>query len=92
MQVIVIEPTRKKKYRVAAYCRISTEKTSQMESMENQYSAYLQKIQSHPEWEFAGIYADEGKSGTEAVHRHQFNRLLEDARKRKIDIILVKSS
>lgn len=91
MQVIVIEPTRKKKYRVAAYCRISTEKTSQMESMENQYSAYLQKIQSHPEWEFAGIYADEGKSGTEAVHRHQFNRLLEDARKRKIDIILVKS-
>lgn len=56
MQVIVIEPTRKKKYRVAAYCRISTEKTSQMESMENQYSAYLQKIQSHPEWEFAGIY------------------------------------
>lgn len=91
MQVIVIEPTKKQKFRVAAYCRISTEKDSQAESLETQYSAYLEKIQSHPEWEFAGIYADEGKSGTDAVHRHQFNRLLEDARKRKIDIILVKS-
>lgn len=82
--------TRKKK-RIAAYCRVSTGLEEQQSSLKNQTEAFYRMISLREDWTLAGIYADEGKSGTDAVHRHQFNRLLEDARKRKIDIILVKS-
>lgn len=91
MQVIVMEPIKKIKKRVAAYCRVSTDKSSQYDSLETQYKSYLHRISNHPDWEFAGIYADEGKSGTDIIHRPQFIHMIQDARDGKIDLILVKS-
>lgn len=80
-----------KKKGIAAYCRVSTGLEEQQSSLKNQTEAFYRMISLREDWTLAGIYADEGKSGTDAIHRHQFNRLLEDARKRKIDIILEKS-
>ena len=75
---------------VAAYVRVSTEKNGQEESLENQAAYYEQKIQSNPEWEFAGIYSDTA-SGTHAENRGGFQQLIEDGLAQKVDIILVKS-
>ena len=80
-----------KKKKVAAYCRVSTDKASQEESLETQSAAYDRLIRSNPEWEYAGIYSDEGKSATSAKHRTEFQRMIADALDGKIDIILVKS-
>lgn len=91
MEITVIEPKKRETLRVAAYCRVSTDKDNQIESLEVQYKSYLSKILSHDEWQFAGIYADMGKSGTETSQRPQFNQLFLDAQKGKMDIILVKS-
>ena len=55
---------KKKNLRVAAYCRVSTKKDEQLNSYEAQKSYYTQKIQDSPDWEMAGIYADEGITGT----------------------------
>lgn len=86
-----MEPIKKIKKRVAAYCRVSTDKSSQYDSLETQYKSYLHRISNHPDWEFAGIYADEGKSGTDTIHRPQFIHMIQDAGDGKIDLILVKS-
>ena len=80
-----------RKKRVAAYCRVSTDKASQEESFETQIATYERLIRSNPEWEYAGIYSDEGKSATSARHRAGFQRMIADALEGKIDIILVKS-
>lgn len=77
--------------RVAAYCRVSTEEKSQENSYAAQKSHYTLLIQSKPDWELAGIYADEGKSGTSRKNRIQFNRMLTDAKAGKIDYIITKS-
>lgn len=82
---------KERKKGIAAYCRVSTGLEEQQSSLKNQTEAFYRMISLREDWTLAGIYADEGKSGTDAVHRHQFNRLLEDVRKRKIDIILEKS-
>ena len=55
---------KRKKLRVAAYCRVSTDQEEQQRSFENQVAYYTDLIQSNPEWEFAGIFADRGISGT----------------------------
>ena len=68
-----------KKKRVAAYCRVSTNKDEQEESYERQVSYYENYIRSNPQWEFAGIYADRGHSGTSVKHRPEFQRLMTDA-------------
>ncbi|HFI0464812.1 TPA: recombinase family protein [Streptococcus suis] len=80
-----------KKLRVAAYCRVSTFDESQSGSFELQKQTYLEKINNHPDWELAGIYADQGISGTTIKKREQFQLMLEDCRKGKIDLIVVKS-
>ena len=80
-----------KKKRVAAYCRVSTDKAEQEESFETQIAAYERLIQDNPQWEYAGIYADEGKSATSTKHRPEFQRMIADALDEKIDMILVKS-
>ncbi|HFI0435290.1 TPA: recombinase family protein [Streptococcus suis] len=80
-----------KKLRVAAYCRVSTFDESQSGSFELQKQTYLEKINNHPDWELAGIYADQGTSGTTIKKREQFQLMLEDCRKGKIDLIVVKS-
>ena len=78
------------KTRVCAYCRVSTETESQMGSFDHQVSTYADKILSNPDWEFAGIYADPGISGTKD-DRPEFQRMVKDAEKGKIDIVLCKS-
>lgn len=76
--------------RVAAYCRVSTRLDTQEESFETQQAHYRQLIQSNPDWDFAGIYADE-RSGTGIKNRPGFQKLMQDAMEGKIDLILVKS-
>lgn len=79
------------KLRVAAYCRVSTNLPEQGESFETQVRYYQTLIDATPDWENAGIYADEGFSATSATHRPEFKRLMKDAFAGKIDVILTKS-
>lgn len=79
------------KKRVAAYCRVSTYAEAQSGSFELQVQTYKEKILMNPEWKFAGIYADRGASGTTIKKREQFNRMLNDCRLNKINLIIVKS-
>lgn len=77
--------------RVAAYCRVSTDKEQQEHSFETQKQMYTDMIMMKPNWQMAGIYADEGITGTVAKKRPDFMRMIEDCRKGKIDIIITKS-
>lgn len=80
-------PSRKK---VAAYARVSLETERLQHSLSAQVSYYSELIQSNPEWEYAGVYADDGITGTKST-RAEFQRLLQDCEDGKIDIILTKS-
>ena len=80
-----------RKLRVAAYCRVSTEEEEQQGSFEIQKLYYTEKINSTPEWEVAGIYADDGISGVHTKKRDGFNQMIQDCKKKKIDLILTKS-
>ena len=82
---------RKKKLRVAAYCRVSTEEEEQQNSFEVQVNYYTEKITHHDGWQLAGIFADDGISGVSTKKREQFNEMIELCRKKKIDLILTKS-
>lgn len=75
---------------VAAYCRVSSGKDAMLYSLAAQVSYYSDLIQRHSEWEYAGVYADEAKTGTRDT-RENFKRLLEDCRSGKIDMVLTKS-
>lgn len=77
--------------RVAAYCRVSTDDDEQKTSYEAQIGYYTEKINSNPEWQMAGIFADEGISGTQAQKRPEFLKMIRLCRQRKIDVILTKS-
>ncbi|WP_149734583.1 recombinase family protein [Propionispora hippei] len=79
------------KKRVAAYCRVSTDQEEQLSSYEAQVNYYTNYIEKHPDYKFAGIYADEGISGTTTKKREQFNRMIEDCKAGKIDRIITKS-
>lgn len=97
--VTVIEPKRsmtvdKEKYRqkrVAAYCRVSTDSEEQLVSYANQKKVYTEMIGSRKDWCFAGMFADEGKSGTRADKRPEFNKMINDCLAGKIDYIITKS-
>ena len=80
-----------KKLRVAAYARVSTEQDEQQNSYEAQVSYYTHFIESNPEWDFKGVFADEGISGTNTKKRDGFNRMMEAALNGEIDLILTKS-
>ena len=82
------EELRKKK--VAAYARVSCDKDTMLHSLEAQISYYQNLICNNPDWEFAGIYADEAKTGTKEG-REQFQQLLNDCRAGKIDMVITKS-
>ena len=82
---------RKRKLRVAAYCRVSTEEEEQQNSFEVQVAYYTDKITHHEGWQLAGIFADDGISGVSTKKRDQFNKMIELCRKKKIDLILTKS-
>ena len=76
--------------RVAAYVRVSSAFERQQNSFANQIRIYRSSIQAHPDWQLVGIYADEARSGT-TDNRPGFRRLLRDCRKKKIDMVIVKS-
>ena len=75
---------------VAAYARVSSGKDAMLHSLSAQVSYYSEHIQSHPEWEYAGVYVDEALTGTKD-DRDGFQRLLADCRAGKIDMVLTKS-
>ena len=77
--------------RVAAYARVSTDSEEQLTSYEAQVDYYTRYIQSRPDWEFVGVYADEGISATNTKRRESFNRMVQDALDGKIDLIVTKS-
>ena len=81
-------PTRK---RVAAYARVSMETERLQHSISAQISYYSNLIQNNPAWEYVGVYADSGISGTSIKGRPEFNHLIDDCEKGLIDIVLTKS-
>lgn len=81
----------RKKKRVAAYARVSTDMEDQKNSLETQKAEYTKRIKENPEWEFVELYFDEGITGTNTKKRDGFNRMIKDALSGKIDLILVKS-
>lgn len=92
-KITKIEPTKielPKLKKVAAYARVSVDKGRTMHSFSAQVSFYNNLIQKNPEWEYAGVYADLGISGTDIKNRDEFKRLLDDCEQGKIDIILTK--
>lgn len=100
-KVVVINPiahktsdtiqTEFKKKRVCAYARVSTDQEDQIHSYHAQIHEYTKSINENPDWEFQGMYADEGLSGTSTKKRLQFLKMIEDAKAGKIDLILTKS-
>ena len=79
------------KKRVAAYCRVSTDQAEQLSSYEAQVNYYTSYINASPDYELAGIYADEGISGTSTKKREQFNKMVEECKNGNIDLIITKS-
>ena len=85
------EQDKKRHLRVAAYCRVSTDSEEQLSSYENQLSYYTEKIMKEPGWTMAGVFADEGITGTSTCKRKEFLRMIRQCRQGKIDMILAKS-
>ena len=81
---------RPEKQRVAAYCRVSTDREDQANSFENQCRFFRQYIERNPDWELCGIFADEGISGTNTKKRREFNRMMESAKNGEVDLIITK--
>lgn len=90
-QSFIVDKERHKQKRVAVYCRVSTDKEEQVTSYTNQMKVYTEMINTNKEWVFAGLYADEGISGTKADKRPQFKKMIDDCYKGKIDYIITKS-
>ena len=80
-------PTQKK---VAAYARVSMETERLHHSLSAQVSYYSELIQANPEWEYVGVYADDGITGTKASKREEFQRMLNDCEDGKIEILLAR--
>lgn len=83
--------SKKQKLRVAAYCRVSTSNDAQLESLETQKAHYESYITSRDDWQFAGLYFDEGITGTKKDRRPELIRLMQDCAAKKIDFIITKS-
>ena len=81
----------KPKLRVAAYCRVSTDSEEQATSYDTQIEHYTAYIQGHPDWMLAGIFADDGISGTNTKKREEFNRMIDECMAGNIDMIITKS-
>lgn len=76
--------------RVAAYCRVSTDKTDQANSLESQQLFFNEYIRQNPLWELYDIYVDDGISGTDTKKRAAFNQMIEDAKNGEFDLIITK--
>lgn len=86
-----IKESELKKLRVAAYCRVSTDSDEQETSYEAQVMHYTNYISNNPEWILAGIFADDGISGTNTKKREEFNRMIAECMNGNIDMIVTKS-
>ena len=101
VKIRVIQPTKPlvldpatgeaRKLRVAAYARVSTDSEDQLNSFNAQKREFERRIKGNPDWEFVGMYADEGITGTDMSKRPEFLRMIQDAQEGKIDLILCKS-
>lgn len=100
-KITVIEPMKQRiennvavpaqKLKVAAYARVSTEQDEQQSSYEAQVDFYTRHIQANPDWEFVGVFADRGITGTNTKNRDEFNKMIHLAVAGGIDLILTKS-
>lgn len=93
MRVRIIEPTKKVEYKnkkVCAYARVSTDNIKQGESLENQIQYYENLISNNLDYEYVGVFADRGITGT-TDNRPEFQRMMQLAREGKIDLIITKS-
>ena len=89
-QVMPFKAPESKEIRVAAYARVSSGKDAMLHSLSVQVSYFSEYIQNHPGWQFAGVYADEAKTGTKD-DRPEFQRMIQDCRDGKVDMILTKA-
>ena len=80
-----------RKLRVAAYCRVSTELEQQQSSYDIQIEYYTRHIMQNPNWIFVGVFADDGRSATNTFRRYDFNQLMDQCLKGKVDMIITKS-
>ena len=90
IEEIPASPKKPKVTRVAAYARVSSDKDAAFHSLEAQTEYYQNYIAARPDWELVAIYSDNGISGT-TIHRPEFQRMLQDCREGKIDLIITKS-
>ena len=81
----------KPKLKVAAYCRVRTDSDEQATSYDAQVEHYTNLIKKNDDWEFAGIFADDGISGTNTKKREEFNRMIEECMAGNIDMVITKS-
>ena len=77
-----------RKLRVAAYCRVSTELEQQQSSYDIQIEYYTRHIMQNPNWIFAGVFADDGRSATNTFRRDDFNQLMDQCLKGKVDMVI----
>lgn len=91
VRTIEAQPTEKKKLRVAAYCRVSTDNDDQRESLEKQKAHYEAWIRLHSDWEYAGVFYDFGITGTKADVRDGLQALIYECRIGCINYVLTKS-
>lgn len=80
-----------RRLRVVAYCRVSTKQEEQLNSYETQLNYYTDRINREPDWEFVGIYADKGITGTSVKNRDEFKKMIQLCKKGKVDMIITKS-
>ena len=88
---LTVDRARHRQKRVAAYCRVSTDNEEQLTSYVNQKKVYTEMIAANPEWCFAGLFADEGISGTQVRFRPEFKKMIDECYAGKIDYIITKS-
>jgi site-specific DNA recombinase len=88
---MICENGEKVKKRVCAYCRVSTDQEEQRSSYNLQIAHYTEFIKSNDEWQFRGIFADEGITGTSVKNRIQFQKMIEKCKNGEIDLIITKS-
>lgn len=81
---------KRRKLRIAAYCRVSTPTEAQVSSIENQKSHFIKAVAQHEDWVLVAVFADEGISGTNRKKRKSFNEMIERCKEGKIDRILIK--
>ena len=76
--------------KIAVYCRVSTEKEDQINSLENQKKYFREYIEKNPNWELYEIYADEGITGTSTKRRYSFHKMMQDAKNHEFSLIITK--